>query len=57
MSNYKIGRVVGVCSDKIEITLLDHIEACEERLGVPHCMSVSIDTPKWPTTVINWSTW
>ncbi len=52
MSNYKIGRVVGVCSDKIEITLLDHIEACEERLGVPHCMSVSINTPNGPQPLL-----
>ena len=52
MSNYKIGRVVGVCGDKIEITLLDHDETNQENSGVPQCMSINVNTENGPQPIL-----
>ncbi len=52
MSNYVIGKVVGVCGDNVEIALIDHFDEEEEILGVPDCMSINVNTDKGPIPIL-----
>lgn len=51
MSNHRIGKIISVTSDKIEVLLDDYSE--EESMGVPENMSISINVPeKGPQPII-----
>ena len=52
MSKYKIGKVSGVSGDRIDITLIGHIEDEDNSIGVPETMSVNIDTDKGPQPLL-----
>ena len=40
--NYKIGKVIGVTGDSVNVELLDHKINGEEYSGVPENMSISV---------------
>ncbi len=50
MSTYKIGKVIGVCGEKLEISLLP--EDQDKSFGVPECMSINIDTKFGPKPLL-----
>lgn len=52
MADYKIGRVVSVSGDTINISLYDHSDADETVYGVPSNMNVSIDTSTGPIPIL-----
>lgn len=52
MSKYKIGKVIAVSGDRIDISLLDHTDDGENSTGVPENMSVNIDTEKGPQPLL-----
>jgi len=51
MSIYKIGKVIGVSGDKIDVSLIDY-NADGEAPGVPETMAVNIDTGSGPFPLI-----
>ncbi|MFA6924829.1 MAG: DUF87 domain-containing protein [Bacteroidales bacterium] len=52
MSEYKIGKVVSVSADTINISLCDHSDLEETIFGVPENMNVTIDTSCGPVPVL-----
>jgi uncharacterized protein len=52
MADYKIGKVISVSSDIINISLYDYSDSNEIVYGVPDNMSVIIDTSVGPITVL-----
>ncbi len=52
MAEYKIGKVINVSSDIINISLYDYSDSDEIVYGVPDNMSVIIDTSAGPITVL-----
>lgn len=52
MLDYKIGRVISVSGDTINISLFDHSDSEETVYGVPNNMNVSIDTLNGPIPVL-----
>lgn len=51
MSDYQIGKVVGVSGDEIFITLVDHEQAQDFERGVPDSMTVHVTSPAGPVPV------
>lgn len=51
MSNYQIGKVVGVSGDEIFISLLDHEREVDSEHGVPDSMTVHLPTTAGPSPV------
>lgn len=52
MSDYQIGRVVGVSGDEIFISLVDHETAAEMERGVPDSMTVHLLSTTGPIPVL-----
>lgn len=52
MANYKIGKVITVSGDTINVSLYDHSDSDETVYGVPENMNVTIDTSAGPTPVL-----
>lgn len=52
MAEYKIGRVISVSGDTINISLYDHSDTDETVYGVPANMNVSIDTDSGPIPIL-----
>lgn len=52
MSKYKIGKVIGVSGDKIDVTLLDCTTTEGENIGVPDTMCVNINTDIGPQPLL-----
>ena len=52
MSDYQIGKVVGVTGDEIFVTLVDHEPSADVEYGVPDSMTVHLPTPTGPTPVL-----
>ncbi len=52
MSEYKIGKVISVSADTINISLCDHSDSEETIFGVPDNMNVTIDTSSGPIPVL-----
>jgi len=52
MADYKIGKVITVSGDTINISLFDHSDSDETVYGVPENMNVTIDTSAGPTPVL-----
>ena len=52
MADYKIGKVITVSGDTINISLYDHSDSDETVYGVPENMNVTIDTSAGPTPVL-----
>jgi len=52
MSNYQIGKVVGVSGDEIFVALTDHEETAGVESGVPESMTVHLTTDAGPTPVL-----
>jgi len=52
MLDYKIGRVISVSGDTINISLFDHSDSEETVYGVPNNMNVSIDTLNGPLPIL-----
>ena len=50
MAEYKIGKVIGVSGDRIDIILLDEDEG--GQFGVPEAMTINIDTKDGPQPVL-----
>lgn len=52
MADYKIGKVITVSGDTINISLFGHSDSDETVYGVPENMNVTIDTSAGPTPVL-----
>ena len=52
MEDYKIGKVITVSGDTINISLFDHSDSEETVYGVPENMNVTVDTLAGPTPVL-----
>jgi DNA helicase HerA-like ATPase len=52
MSDYQIGKVVGVTGDEIFVTLIDHEPSVDSDRGVPDSMTIHLPTPAGPTPVL-----
>ena len=52
MNNYKIGKVITVSGDTINISLYEYSNFDETIFGVPENMSVTVDTEKGPTPIL-----
>ena len=52
MEDYKIGKVITVSGDTINISLFDHSDSDETVYGVPENMNVTVDTSAGPTPVL-----
>ncbi len=52
MKDYKIGKVISVSGDTINISLYEHSDSDETVYGVPENMNVTIDTSTGPTPVL-----
>lgn len=52
MEDYKIGKVITVSGDTINISLFDHSDSEETVYGVPQNMNVTVDTSAGPTPVL-----
>jgi DNA helicase HerA-like ATPase len=52
MEYYKIGKVITVSGDTINISLFDHSDSDETVYGVPQNMNVTVDTSAGPTPVL-----
>jgi DNA helicase HerA-like ATPase len=52
MTEYKIGKVISVSADTINISLYDYSDSDETVYGVPDNMNVTIDTSVGPTPVL-----
>jgi DNA helicase HerA-like ATPase len=52
MSDYQIGKVVGVTGDQIFVALVDHEPSSDNERGVPDSMTVHLPTPTGPTPVL-----
>lgn len=52
MNDYKIGKVITVSGDTINISLFDFSDSDEINYGVPDNMSISVDTEKGPIPVL-----
>jgi hypothetical protein len=52
MSNYRIGKVIGVTGDEVFVSLLDHDASQETECGVPDSMTVNLVTDSGPTPVL-----
>lgn len=52
MSDYQIGKVVGVTGDEIFVTLVDHEPSLDSERGVPDSMTIHLPTAAGPTPVL-----
>jgi len=52
MSNYQIGKVIGVSGDEIFVALIDHEEVAGVESGVPESMTVHLTSDTGPTPVL-----
>jgi len=52
MSDYQIGKVVGVTGDEIFVALIDHEPTEDSERGVPDSMTIHLATPAGPTPVL-----
>ncbi|MDR3672732.1 MAG: DUF87 domain-containing protein [Holophaga sp.] len=52
MSDYQIGKVVGVTGDEIFVSLIDHDISTDDHRGVPDSMTVHLSTADGPTPVL-----
>jgi hypothetical protein len=52
MSDYQIGKVVGVTGDEIFVTLVDHEPSADSERGVPDSMTIHLPTAAGPTPVL-----
>ncbi|MBL0238088.1 MAG: DUF87 domain-containing protein [Saprospiraceae bacterium] len=52
MEDYKIGKVITVSGDTINISLFEHSDSDETVYGVPENMNVTVDTSAGPTPVL-----
>jgi DNA helicase HerA-like ATPase len=52
MADYKIGKVISVSGDTINISLYDHFDSDETIYGVPDNMNITIDTSLGPIPVL-----
>ncbi|MCO5053640.1 MAG: DUF87 domain-containing protein [Verrucomicrobiae bacterium] len=52
MSNYQIGKVVGVTGDEIFVSLLDHEQSTGSEMGVPESMTIHLATGAGPMPVL-----
>src|ERR1039457_2762190 len=52
MSDYQIGKVVGVTGDEIFVTLVDHEPSADSERGVPDSMTIPLQTAAGPTPVL-----
>lgn len=52
MNNYKIGKVISVSGDRIDVSLIDYTKEKEQTEGVPETMSINIDTDKGPQPLL-----
>lgn len=52
MSKYKIGKVVAVSGDRIDISIIDYNDDGDNSIGVPETMGVNIDTNKGPQPIL-----
>jgi uncharacterized protein len=52
MSDYQIGKVVGVTGDEIFVTLVDHEPSADSERGVPESMTIHLPTAAGPTPVL-----
>ncbi|HOI70391.1 MAG TPA: DUF87 domain-containing protein [Methanothrix sp.] len=51
-SKYKIGRVIGVSGDRIDISLVDYPADGDQQLGVPEKMSINVNTDGGPKPLL-----
>lgn len=52
MSDYQIGKVIGVTGDEIFVSLIDHDSPDGVDRGVPESMTVDLATPTGPTPIL-----
>lgn len=52
MSDYQIGKVVGVTGDEIFVSLLDHAQSTDSETGVPESMTVHLASGTGPIPVL-----
>lgn len=52
MSDYQIGKVVGVTGDEIFVSLLDHEQATGSEMGVPESMTIHLASAAGPMPVL-----
>lgn len=52
MSEYQIGKVVGVTGDEIFVSLVDHDSSADPEFGVPDSMTVHLSSPTGPAPVL-----
>lgn len=52
MSDYQIGKVIGVAGDEIFVSLLDHEQATGSEIGVPESMTVHLASSAGPIPVL-----
>lgn len=52
MNDYKIGKVITVSGDTINISLYEYSDLEDTIIGVPDNMSITVDTDKGPTPVL-----
>lgn len=52
MSDYQIGKVIGVTGDEIFVSLADHNSSADGEYGVPESMAVDLPTSSGPTPVL-----
>lgn len=51
MADYKIGKVVSVSGDRIDILLLDYMDGAT-HMGVPEAMTITVDTERGPQPLL-----
>lgn len=52
MSKYKIGRVISVSGDRIDISLIDYPADGDQQLGVPEKMCINVNTGEGPKPLL-----
>jgi hypothetical protein len=52
MEDYKIGKVITVSGDTINISLFDHYDSDETVYGVPENMNITVDTSTGPKPIL-----
>ncbi len=52
MSDYQIGKVVGVAGDEIFVSLLDHEQSTDSEMGVPESMTIHLASGSGPMPVL-----
>ena len=52
MSEYQIGKVIGVFGDKIEVALLEFVEENDTCMGVPENMCINFETNEGPQPIL-----